>query len=305
MADGGRARGGFARSVLREPLLHFLVLGGLIFVANWALHPTVEADNSRISVTRADIDRIAALYTQQWGGAPTKADMPNLLDNYIRSETLFREGTRLGLGAEDSVMRNRVIQKMEFLLQDASAIVQPTDAEMAAYLASHAADFEIPERLVFAQIFFSAAIRADRAESDAGEALKRLPPSASDTGQIGDPFMLSQSGAPQTREAVAQDYGDSFADAVFAMPAPVGEGAWQGPIRSALGFHLVRILRHDRSRMPDLSEIRDRVHDVIMAERFQAAFDFAYDKIRAKYQVTVDNGALAAPASRVVSASPK
>jgi hypothetical protein len=291
---------GWLRKVLREPLVHFLGLGALIFIANGLLHPAVRNDDRRIEVTRADMDRIRAVYAQQWGGAAGNADMPNLLDNFIRSEILFREGAALGLGTDDSVLRNRIVQKMEFLLQDASAIAQPTEAEMADYLASHAAAYRIPEQITFAHIFFSTSLRADHAEADARAALDKIRSGATSAEGIGDPFMLTGDVALQSRDAVATDYGPAFADAVFALPS--GRAVWQGPIGSAFGFHLVRVTSRQPSHLPDLSENRATIHDAMMGERFQAAFDAAYAKVRAKYQVVVDPDALNPPANKVVSA---
>jgi len=246
------------------------------------------------------MDRIRAVYAQQWGGAANTADMPNLLDNFIRSEILFREGAALGLGTDDSVLRNRIVQKMEFLLQDASAIAQPTEAEMVDYLASHAAAYRVPEQIAFTHIFFSASLRAGHADADARAALDKLVAGKADAAGIGDPFMLTGEVAPQSHDSVATDYGRAFADAVFALPS--GSAIWQGPIGSAFGFHLVRVIGRQPSHMPDLSEIRATIHDAMMGERFQAAFDAAYAKVRAKYQVVIDPDALNPPANKVVSA---
>src|SRR6185437_7259164 len=175
--------------LLREPLLQFLALGALLFAVNALLHPALSGDPHRIAIGKADIERVRALYTQQWGAAPAEADMPKLVEDYVRSEVLAREGTALGLETDDPVVRNRLVQKMEFLLQDTSAVAQPSDAEMAAWLAAHADRYRVPERLVFHQIYFSPSLRGDRAEGDARGMLASLGPGKPDPA--GDPFMLA------------------------------------------------------------------------------------------------------------------
>jgi hypothetical protein len=267
--------------LLREPLLHFLALGALIFAANAVLHPALSDDAHRIAIGKADIERVRVLYTKQWGAPPAEADMPKLVEDYVRSEILAREGSALGLEVDDPVVRNRLVQKMEFLLQDTSAIAQPSDAEMTAYLTAHADRYRVPERLVFRQVFFSPSLRGDRAEGDARAMLASLGTGKGD--RAGDPFMLAADPEPRSRAEIAKDFGAGFAAALFALPA----GSWQGPVRSALGVHLVRVDQRLPERLPPLAEIRDRVHDDMMAERFQAASDAAYARIRAKYQVTV------------------
>jgi len=269
------------RRLLGEPLLHFLALGALIFAIDARLHPGQGDDSHRIAIGKADVERVRALYTQQWGAPPTEADMPRLVEDYVRSEILAREGTALGLAADDPVVRNRLVQKMEFLLQDTSAVAQPSDAEMAAWLATHADRYETPDRLVFRQIYFSPSLRGDRAEGDARAMLAAL--GAAQADPPGDPFMLATDPEPRSRADIAKDFGAGFAAALFALPA----GSWQGPVRSALGIHLVRVDQRLPTRLPQLAEIRDRVHDDIVAERFQAASDAAYARIRAKYRVTV------------------
>ncbi len=270
--------------LFREPLLHFLALGALIFAVNAALHPPQADDPRRIAIGTADIERVRALYTQQWGAPPAEADMPKLVENYVRSEVLAREGAALGLAADDAVVRNRLVQKMEFLLQDTSAIAQPSEAEMDAWLGSHADRYRVPERLVFRQIYFSPSLRGDRAEGDARAMLASLGTAQGHpvADPAGDPFMLAADPEPCSRTDIAKDFGADFAAALFALPA----GSWQGPVRSALGVHLVRVDRRQPARLPPLVEIRDRVHDDMMAERFQAASDAAYARVRAKYTVT-------------------
>jgi hypothetical protein len=270
---------GMLRALIREPLIHFLALGGLIFAINTLLHPPRHDDLHRIVIGKADIERINALYTQQWGAAPSAADMPNLIENYVRSEVLSREGAMLGLATDDSVVRNRLIQKMEFLLQDTSSIAQPTEAEMAAYVSQHADRYRTPERLVFRQVYFSPSLRGERADSDARAVLASLAAGKDDAP--GDPFMLAADPDPRSRDDIERNLGADFAKAVFALPT----GSWQGPIRSVLGVHLVRIDQRLPARLPPLAEVRVRVHDDLMAERFQAAAVAAYARVRARYTV--------------------
>jgi len=272
------------RRILREPVVHFMALGALIFAIDATLHPPARTDPHRIEIGKADIDRIRALYAQQWGAAPGAADMPNLVENYIRSEVLFREGVTLGLDTDDSVIRNRVMQKMEFLLQDATSIAQPSDAEMAVYLDRHAASYRLPEQVGFTQIYFSPSLRGDRAAEHARRALMLLQADPSKAaGVSGDPLMLPMDPSPRSREDLETDYGADFAARLLTLPT----GSWQGPVRSALGLHLVLVDEHLPSRLPSLAEVRDRVHDDLMAERFRDGNDQAYAKLRSRYQIVV------------------
>jgi hypothetical protein len=269
----------WAGRLLGEPLVHFIALGALIFAANAILHPPATEDSHKIPIGKADIERIRALYAQQWGAPPTDLELPNLVENYVRAEVLAREGAALGLAADDSVVRNRLIQKMEFLLQDTSAIAQPTEAELAAYLAAHSAAYRTPERIVFRQVYFSPSLRGDRADGDALAELASLTRTGPDPA--GDPFMLAADPEPKSQADLTKDFGAGFAAALFALPV----GTWHGPVRSAFGVHLVLVEQRLPSSLPLLNEIRTRVHDDLMAERFQAASDAAYTRLRSRYTV--------------------
>jgi hypothetical protein len=271
------------RWLLREPLILFMALGGCIFALNAIIHPAPTNDARRIEVTSADSKRIRALYTQQWGAPPSEADMPSLLDNFVSSEVLFREGTALGLGSDDPVIRNRIIQKMNFLLQDASTISQPSEAEMLDYLQSHQASYRFAEQVIFSQIYFSPALRGKRMATDAGVVLEHLKWTKPGGVDRGDPFMQAGDMSPQSHQTLAKEFGPAFADALFALP----EGSWQGPVPSVFGVHVVRILDRKPSRMPTLAEVRDRVHDDLMAERLHVATNAAYEKILSKYWVVI------------------
>lgn len=263
------------RHIGREPLLHFAILGGLIFAADAVLAPARD-ETHRIALTQVDLDRIAAQYERQWGRAPSSAERATLARDYVRSEILFREGMAVGLARDDTVLRNRVIQKMELLLQAEGTIEQPSEAELAAYYAAHAEAYRQPDRIAFAQHYFSPALRGDRAESDAAAVLAKPGEPVG-----GDPFMLESPTAPVDRERIAADYGTEFADALFQGP----QGRWFGPVRSSFGYHLVKIDRREAASVPPLAEIRVRVHDDLVAERLRSALDRGYEQIRSRYQV--------------------
>lgn len=274
--------------LLREPLLHFLLLGGAIFGANRLLHPVETVDRHRIEIGRADVARMRALYAQQWGAPPSEADLPRLVDNYVRAEILYREGKALGLDAEDSVLRNRVVQKMEFLVQDSSTPAAPSDAELKAWYGAHADLYREPERIAFEQVYFSAALRGAAAEKDAAAALAKAR-TGGDPGP-GDPLMVSgRADEPRSAAEIGEDYGEDFARALFALPG----GGWEGPVRSSFGLHLVRIAARTAPRLPDFGEIRGRLAADYFAARQRDASDAAFARLKSSYRVEIAPDALA------------
>ena len=162
--------------------------------------------------------------------------MQGLVEDYIRDEIFYREGRAAGLDRDDFVIRRRVRQKMEFLAEDMAA-AEPSDEQLAAYLASNPERFRTEDRLTFHQIFLSATRRGSALDSDAQQMAETLAraSAAVDTAAIGDPFLLGEEFREMSRSDVARTFGEGFAEQLSA----VTPGRWQGPIPSSFGAHFV------------------------------------------------------------------
>ncbi len=272
------------RRLLHEPMLHFVLLGGLIFALWWGLNPASVRGDTRIAVTAADVQRIRLLATRQWGHPPGPQALDALVKAYVREEVLYREALASGLDRDDVIVRRRLVQKMESLVQDSGAV--PTEAELKAYWMAHRADYAQSPRISMQQVFFSTDLRGPRARQDATTALKNSANGAAPAG--GDPLMLPTLIDQQTPQSLAKDYGADFATRVLALPV----GVWRGPLPSALGVHLVRVVSQDAASDPDFPAVRDRVLQDWTRLHQNAAQEAAYQQARKRYQVEVDAGAL-------------
>src|SRR5688572_16713443 len=116
--------------LLKEPLLHFLALGAVIFALNvWREKARLaETSTSRIDVTAAVVDRLRAGFERQFGQAPNAEELRGLVTAHIREEVLCREALALGLDRNDTIVRRRMAQKMEFLTDDLVGMVEPEEA---------------------------------------------------------------------------------------------------------------------------------------------------------------------------------
>ena len=271
-------------TALREPLVHFLLLGALIFGVDALTGESAEHTETRLDITAADLERIRALHALQWGAPPADSALPALLDDYIRQEILFREGVSLGFDQGDPVVRNRVVQKMEFLLQAPELLTEPAEDQLAAYFAAHKDRYRAPPQVSFTHIYFSPSQRGSRAETDAKATLAKLA-STHETAisERGDPFIIPIDPSPRTQEEIERDFGADFAAALAEAP----EGAWSGPLRSALGLHLVRVLAHVPAREPELADVRDQVRADHLAQQQRDAADAGFARIKARYQVNI------------------
>lgn len=273
-----------ASRAVREPLLQFLAIALVLFAASHFINGSgVPAAGDRITVSQGRVRQIAESYRLLAGRLPSRAELQALVDDFADEEIAYREAIALGLDADDTIVRRRMRQKLEFMAEDAQASEEPTDAELAAWLTEHAADYRIPERISLRQVLASADTRGARATADATEFLKRLRSGAEPT-TLGDSTMLPSALPPTTRQGIATLFGDAFAAAVFSHQGQ----HWFGPVVSPLGAHGVRVLSREPARDPMLADIRDKLRsDWIEARRRDQRQQF-HASLRKRYDVIVE-----------------
>lgn len=271
---------------LHEPLVHFLLIGaGLFLLHDWIAEPLPLGDRP-IVITRADLDRLDATWLRRTGRPPSNRERQAELQRYIRDEVLYRESLAMGLDRDDLVVRRRLIQKMEFLFSDLSAVPDPTEAELRAWWEENAAALTEPARLSFVQIHLDPDRRgpsADRRASLLLDRLRREPEMAWEG--LGDSSLLPHRLRGRHHSEVAAEFGERFASRLLTLPV----GRWEGPVRSAFGLHLVRITDRREARLPPLVEIRDRVaHDWRRAREREANEAF-YQSVRKRYDIVLED----------------
>jgi len=273
------------RRWLREPLLHFLLLGLAIFGAYRLLGPD-EPPPSSIVVTEGIINGQIESFSRTWLRPPTPREVNELIREYVREEIYYREGMALALDRDDTVIRRRLKQKLEFVAEAAGIAAEPTDEDLRAYLEQRRDAYQTDARLSFVHVFLSAERRGDAVAQDAASLLAGLQSSqeALDPAALGDPTLLERQFEDVPLRDVAAQFGDEFADRVVELPV----GQWQGPIESAYGMHLVLVGARTDGRAPELDEVRDALRRDWLNERRIVANEAYYQSLLQRYTVTID-----------------
>lgn len=268
--------------LLREPLVHFLVLGALIFGAAQLFG---EDRLYVIDAGTAQRARLASIYQQQYGTPPTANQLDALLEQYVRSEILYREGLALGLDRDDEIVRRRIVQKLEFVNQDAAAPAAVSDAEERRFFEANQKRYAAAPTASFEQLYFSPDVAGDA--SARKRAVETLASLRRGTDPVGDD--LFPEGArfqDLDEEGLDRIFGaSSFSKAAFAA-APVG--TWAGPYRSGLGWHLVKVLSRKPATPASFDEVRARVVADLNLELQQRRNEEEFRKLAAKYHVITD-----------------
>jgi peptidyl-prolyl cis-trans isomerase C len=297
------------KRLLREPLIHFLLVGAALFAVYHYLQPPPAAGPSskQIQLSLDDLAQLAALFQSQWRRDPTPKEFGGMVEQKVQSEVLYREAIAMGLDKNDEIVKRRMALKMQFLAEDVAAAREPTTDELKSWFQKNSANFAQPPRLSFRHLYFSPDRRGAHARDDAAQALAQLTGQPEDVNlgeSSADPSMFQDYYRDQAPDYLGKEFGPQFAQAVQKLPS----GSWQGPIESGFGWHLVFVDTVIPGRVPDFEEIESDVKTAWFAAQKAVAWDKAYKEMRAKYTVLVpappaDANAASGSANAKVAAS--
>ena len=271
------------KALLKNPLVHFVAIGAVIFLLYGLLWGSRVDDSRRIEVSEQRIVRLGEMWLAQWKRPPTETELDGLIDSFIREEVLYREALAMGLDRDDTVIRRRLAQKIEFLADDLATRSEPLPEELERFLEDNLERYQLPVRVSFSHIYFSVDRRGEACESDALDALRKIEAGAS-PDEHGDPFMLQRDYPSRSEREVGELFGSEFAESLFTLSA----GSWQGPVRSSYGAHLVLVRERTESRAPELTDISDRVKNDLLSERRRAANEALVESLKERYQIVVE-----------------
>jgi peptidyl-prolyl cis-trans isomerase C len=272
------------RPLLREPLLHFLMFGAVIFAVAHFVQRFRAPVERQIVVDEELQRRIVERNQAQSGITPGREQLERLVEEYIDDEVMYREAMRMGLDREDEIVRRRLIQKVQFLQRDLAAAPKPGESELRAYYAAHPQLFTSPADVTFEQLYFSADqggwAEAEARAGHAYEQVERVTTTSIKPSDDAFPFQIPS--GDLTRVDAGRLFGDTpIVDALFST----AEGRWSAPVRSAYGWHLIKIVHRRVSSTTPFDEMRGQAEAAFLQEQATAAERHELEALRARYQV--------------------
>jgi hypothetical protein len=279
------------RRLLKEPLLHFLLLGAAIFVAHSLITNRSSAEPGKIVITQRQVENLAFGFAKTWQRPPTEQELAGLVHDRVREEVYYREAMALGMDKDDTVIRRRLRQKMEFVSDDLAAQAEPTDADLNAYLKAHADKFPVEQRFTFRHVYLNPDKHRANLAGDTAQLLAELKKSGdkADISALGDVFLLEHDFTALPASEVAKQFGAQFA----AKLGELSPGQWQGPVESGYGVHLVRVSERSEGRLPALADVRVAVRREWDNDRRRQANEKFFQDLLKRYVVTVEQPKLA------------
>lgn len=270
------------QKLLREPLLHFLLIGAAIFGVFGLMNDRNSGDaDNQIVVSAGRVEHLANIFTKTWQRPPTAEELKGLIDDFVLEEIYYRQAIAMGIDRNDTVIRRRLRQKLEFLTDDLGAASEPTDEELAAYLTANADAFVRDTTYTFEQVY----INPDQPGSDL-DALVAEQLSALRAGNAapGDAGLLPAYYEAAPAHSVDGMFGLGFSENLDELST----GDWQGPIESGLGLHLIRLEAHTEGTLPDLADIRPIVEREWANEKRLETRRLINEKLLTEYDVEIE-----------------
>lgn len=269
-----------ARAWFREPLIHFAVLGLILFGLFRMVAP---APSDTIVVSADTVERLRTQQARRLGREPEAAELDAAIQTWAEGELLYREAVALGLDRGDPIVRRRLVQKMQFLFEESEAAPEPSDAELEAWIAEHSERFEQAPRIGLTHVFVASSSRVTP-EAQLLTLEQDLEDGA-DPATLGEAFVLGQVLTAKSAAELNRQFGKAFGDEVLELP----EDGWHR-LRSIYGWHLVHVDERLPGRLASVDEVRSQAREGLMKQVREAQRDTALAELRGRYQIVVEEG---------------
>jgi hypothetical protein len=269
--------------LLREPLLHFILIGlGLFLLYGWVSDESKSQDT--IYFDDYDMNNIIASWEMQWKRLPTDEELKSLVEQNIRQEIFYQEALKMNLDHNDEIIKRRLAQKMNFLSNDLATLKEPSEEELKEYYAENKEAYLLPPVYSFYQISFRSDGRTNPRD-DAEQLLKRIgeraPGSLKEEGDaLPFPYFFEMTDGDE----LGRQLGMKFSKSIETLEI----SKWAGPIRSGFGWHLVYVSTKTPARAPRFESIRKELKRDLEYEKQRKVNDQVYRELKNKYEIEFD-----------------
>lgn len=272
------------RRLSKEPLLHFLLLGALLFAVYGLMSGPSGSARDEILITAGRIENLAAIYEKTWQRAPTRKELQGLVNDFLREEVTYREGLAMGLDQDDTIIRRRMRQKFEFIVDGQAEAFEPTEEDLQVYLEQQVDDFRLEPRYTFQQVYLNPNNYGTNVVAKSKDIIQQASEPGADLSLLGNRSMLQSAVKDRSASDVDRLFGRGFAAALAEQPI----GQWCGPLSSGYGLHVVMIDTVTPGRIPALEEVRKTVHREWLNQERTKLRETFYDALQSKYTVTIE-----------------
>lgn len=273
------------KSLLKEPLLHFLLLGGILLFGYSLVggEPSSPSAGNEITLSAAKLEQLSYAFEKTHQRQPDKTERNALIENYFKEETAYKKGLAMGLLEGDALIKKRIRQKLEFIVEDAVATIEPSHQQLQDFLAERVDDYRSDEIFNFEQVYLNPQKYADiDAEMDRIlDVLQNQKTAAS----LGDSIFLEPNYTATAYWAIARDFGSPFADRLKKLTL----NQWHKGIKSGYGIHLVKITKKHGGEPQSLGQVKEALTQEWQYQQRDDAMKVFYESLFKEYDVQLQN----------------
>ena len=266
---------------LREPIVLFILIGSVLYLLQALVFNTDPSARKQIIVTSDQLKQLESGFFNTWMRSPTQNELEGLIAAHIRNEVFYREALAMGLEENDQVIRNRLRQKLELLMDNMASVNVPSEQMLEAFLQENADDFKKDYQVSFIQVFVNPELHSDP-QVVAENLLDKLQDGTSPE-DLGDRTLMGYAFPEYSQTDVGRRFGSDFARQIMLVKS----NAWSGPLNSGIGLHLIKIDHFEEGTLPELSEIRSNVEREWMAKQKSELKMAAYEKLLEGYDIEI------------------
>jgi len=273
------------KRLAREPFVHFLFFGALIFLVNAQWGKQQSNNNAEIVVSATEVARLQAQWQSQYNRPPSATERDAIIQNYIREEALYREAMALGLADDDLIVKRRLVQKFMFFSEDLMEVEIPSDQVLRDYYSKHQDRYRIPAKTTFSHVYFSSANKDKNAKQAAIDLMAALQIDETNWRSQGDPFMLRREYTALEDQEITKLFGEHFTVTLNSLT----QKAWRAPVQSAFGWHTVKVHKRSTPALPLLSEVRETVIADYKRGKKAEVSDAFYSSVQDRYSISIES----------------
>ena len=275
-------------NLLKQPLVHFLFLGALLFaVYSWFGDDEEEfGPTKEIVITPGRIQTLTARFEKVWQRPASPQETEGLINDFITEEVLYREALAIGLDQDDTIVRRRMRQKMEFINEDIVDQIEPDEKTLQAYLDENKDSYRFDPTLSFTQIYINPENHGESTEQVAQDLLARLNKQNQfeSAEELGDRIMLNARFDDTSLREINRQFGKGFGESLLELEA----GTWQGPVVSGFGLHLIQVKSRTEGRLATLDEVRAEVKRDWISQRTRESSEKFIELLKSNYVITIE-----------------
>jgi len=273
--------------ILKEPLVHFIVIGAIVFVFYSFIKGSYVDKDYAIQITKSEVEAMINKWMAQMKRPPAKEEIDIFIEDFVQKEILFREAKAMGLDKDDMVVKNRMLQKLDFLTNDLLVTGSPTDAEALKYFNDNIEKYTIPGKIDFIHIFFNLDKRsfkdAKQSALDVKNDLNNYSNIPNNYFEEGDLFILPYEFYNLSKDEISNKFGQSeLSESIFGLE----EKKWHGPFLSSYGLHLVYVSSKKPSETNNFKDVKSDIEEELIKIKRRETKKRLISELKKKYVIT-------------------